>query len=1320
MKYIIGIFLSLILFSAKAQFTGTDSLRNYNNRYTTNNPATAFTNLRLNTLLRGIIDWVDTARAGTGGGGALGIDTLWALNDSTIRYRKSGVFRNTIVRGVYDARRKVDTVYKVNDTTIGFKINGAVRTIIIPGRSGMNLANAALTANGDYTQNWGNHILKFDTTNYTEFNSYRPDPLLVAGNIFTSKFYLDSTVNGRPFSLRWALRNGANDGDSIRGVLETNESTTTILNAGDNNNQFGNWQFIGNSNNPRLTGSLVSGVESSNYSFGRVATLNPNDSIRLKLESASATAKIMGVRAESSGLWTPVAIDIPTVGSATLSNVGSGYRLVKTADGQIKTLFFGYGINGDSTTNTNAITLQADTSELVTPSDLADAISGVTSGINQLTSDVTAGPGSGSQAATIAANAVTNPKFRQSAGLSVVGTAGSSTANVADITAGTDNQVLRRSGSALGFGAVNINSDNAVTGLLKNANIDSFYTYPAQSTLGRIWYDSAFTDLSDFIPTGGPSISLSSGTVSVVNTAIADDANVAIKKYRVTNLSNWTFRSQAQAIRRGIGFGPGLVSLYSGDNTGFHITQFTGSTTLQVRRTSSGAVLVSGTGPAIADNDVVEFTIIRADTLLTVKVRNVTTSSATTTLNFSYDLAYVGGSPVVTPNDCYFAYTSFNDDFKILSAEFSSDEIKNPAGLYLADSKGNYYAGTTAARTGNILNATYPNVVSMSSPGGTLASLYSRLDEIYQLNPEWIIGVDFGRNDRKLFSTSEAEVKRMLTDIAYKLSRNGSTKFQFFFIPEDTTAGGSTQGLTALKQWVATQPFGLLQNAVWDSLSTSNVLKAAYDPGDQIHINAAAHAKIASIIIASGMFTGKNPKDRTPYIKGDDNIVMTGNVPHLAYEVKRVPNYVMKADTLGNLTNSIMHDDGNAVVFSKNYSEHLNPTSGLAQTRAIFDGAAYTTGIDGFIGLRDRTTTDISGFIMNDGVTQLLMNGTDLFHWTTSGFYNIGVNPAGRARGIFNIWKDRTFAITQSTKGLGINLDSNTYTLSATTTIDKINNVSLFPNALAATGATTFTNPSTLYIGGAPYAGTNGTITTPWSLRVDGGNSYFAGFIYNTGADSAGSPKNMAWIDTDGKLRKAAAPSSAAITSVNSMTGPAITITAGTGITTSSGSNDVAIAVDVNNSALPHTIDKQFIDANNTGTGETDLYTKSVAGNTLNSNGQSLAFEVGGVFNDATATANLQLYFAGTAFGGTGAMTLTGTGAWRAQGSVVRVSSSVYRATVTFFSDNTSQKIFTSMANVTSVDFTTSNTFKITGTAGGAGGGSNDITAQAWIVRYDP
>lgn len=217
--------------AAKAQgFPGTDSLRAYNIKYTTNNPMTSFTNLRLHTLIRGIIDWIDTARAGTGGGGAVGVDTLYALNDSTIRFRRNGTFYNTILKGVYDTRRKVDTIYKINDSTVGFTINHAVKTITIPGR-----------------------------------------------------------------------------------------------------------------------GTFV-------------------DSIYRKAGQDSIYYRIAGVeRAIKDSSGTVI----------TLNNIGSGLRWVATPTGNIKTAVYGYGVNGDSTTNANSITVQADTTEtnhLVTTSDLNDAI----------------------------------------------------------------------------------------------------------------------------------------------------------------------------------------------------------------------------------------------------------------------------------------------------------------------------------------------------------------------------------------------------------------------------------------------------------------------------------------------------------------------------------------------------------------------------------------------------------------------------------------------------------------------------------------------------------------------------------------------------------------------------------------------------------------------------------------------------------------------------------------------------------------------------------------------------------------------------------
>ena len=61
-------------------------------------------------------------------------------------------------------------------------------------------------------------------------------------------------------------------------------------------------------------------------------------------------------------------------------------------------------------------------------------------------------------------------RLAQGSALSVLGVAGNSTSDVASITASTDYQVLRRSGTSLGFGAINLAQNAAVTGILNVAN----------------------------------------------------------------------------------------------------------------------------------------------------------------------------------------------------------------------------------------------------------------------------------------------------------------------------------------------------------------------------------------------------------------------------------------------------------------------------------------------------------------------------------------------------------------------------------------------------------------------------------------------------------------------------------------------------------------------------------------------------------------------------------------------------------------------------------------------------------------------------------
>src|ERR1044072_4998024 len=163
--------------------------------------------------------------------------------------------------------------------------------------------------------------------------------------------------------------------------------------------------------------------------------------------------------------------------------------------------------------------------------------------ITELTGDVTA-TGPGSATATIAPNAVTNTKLAQAPAFSVKGNAFNSVDDVGDILALNDHSVLRRNGTSINFGAINLASSNAVTGILPLGNLDTTSTnhVVTQSDLNdAIGSTVGINQLTGDV-TAGPGTGSQAATIAnnAVTTAKINNAAVTIAKIRATGTADNT------------------------------------------------------------------------------------------------------------------------------------------------------------------------------------------------------------------------------------------------------------------------------------------------------------------------------------------------------------------------------------------------------------------------------------------------------------------------------------------------------------------------------------------------------------------------------------------------------------------------------------------------------------------------------------------------------------------------------------------------------------------------------------------------------------
>jgi hypothetical protein len=150
-------------------------------------------------------------------------------------------------------------------------------------------------------------------------------------------------------------------------------------------------------------------------------------------------------------------------------------------------------------------------------------------GINQLTGDITAGPGSGSQAATIANNAVTDSKLRDSTGFSVIGKATTGTGDPADIVA-ADETVLGRTAAG------NLTFAQLATGQIANLAITTAKIADDAVTFAKFQPAAGFDVVAKATTGAGDYASLVAGDETVLGRTAA--GNLAFAQLATGQIAN--------------------------------------------------------------------------------------------------------------------------------------------------------------------------------------------------------------------------------------------------------------------------------------------------------------------------------------------------------------------------------------------------------------------------------------------------------------------------------------------------------------------------------------------------------------------------------------------------------------------------------------------------------------------------------------------------------------------------------------------------------------------------------------------------------------